>query len=93
MWTLWEKGRDKYECYEDFKINFNPKSSIIKQIIKETKADISRDIQNLFKPKPTHNIQLGATKTQYELNNLNSRAHQSHRIRHSRNKIVKVRNP
>lgn len=99
MWTLWERGRDKYDTYEEFKAKFNPKSSILKTIVKETRADISKEIHDLIHgtSSPSRSIdtrdigRIGATRTQHELNNLNSSRYNSERLSKPTRRLVKIR--
>nr|QWS06181.1 hypothetical protein [Clonostachys rogersoniana] len=51
-WQIWEKGRDKYDTYEEFKRNFDPNTKIFKQIAKETKRDISKEVRELLNTDP-----------------------------------------
>lgn len=81
MWNLWEKNRDKYVTYPEFKVNFDPKSSILKTNLKQTKSDISKEIQGLLtsnKPFGTNPIdipefpKIRVTDTQKNLNRINA---------------------
>ena len=52
-WTIWEGNKNNYYNYQDFKRNWDPKTSIFKQIWKETKTDLYdtvRDIVNVRDP-------------------------------------------
>jgi len=94
FWNIWEKGRNSYDSYEEFKKNFDPKTNIWKEIAKTTKKDISREIRDLLKSDPfgtkrstisTRNIgRISTSRTQEELNNLNSNRYNAYNIRKSR---------
>lgn len=81
FWNIWEKGRDNYETYEEFKANFDPQMNIWREIAKTTKTDLSKEIQELLNSNPfgkrsaisTKDIkEIYKSKTQSRLNNLNS---------------------
>lgn len=52
FWKIWEKGRGNYESYEDFKLNFDPKTKVWKEISKTTKSDLSKEIRDLLDTNP-----------------------------------------
>lgn len=93
FWKIWEKGRNSYNSYEEFKINFDPKTNIWKEIAKTTKKDISREIRDLLNSDPFgtkrpsisgRNLgRVTTSRTQENLNNLNSNRYNSHYIRRS----------
>jgi hypothetical protein len=100
MWNLWEKDREKYASYAEFKAEFNPKSSILKTILSETKADLSNEIKSLIKSDnpfgrerlEVRNInKIGTTQTQEELNRINSKRYKPHSIEDSQIKRSKIR--
>lgn len=82
FWNIWEKGRDNYDSYEEFKKNFDPKTNIWKEIAKTTKSDLSKEVRSLLNTDPfgtkrptitTRDIRkVTYTKTQDRLNRLNS---------------------
>ena len=47
-WHLWEKNRDGFEDYSDFKQAWDPKTPIMKAIFKEVKKDLSGEIKQLI---------------------------------------------
>ncbi len=85
-WDLWEKDSGRFQTYEDFKNQFDPKSKIFKEIKERTKNDISRKVRDLLdstnpfgtKKIDTNNIRfIDNTSTQ---NNINANRHRSQRI-------------
>ncbi len=87
FWNIWEKGRDNYDSYEEFKKNFDPKMNIWKEIAKVTKSEVSKEIRSLLDTDPfktkqpkidTRNIRkVGYTRSQAQLNHvglINNRA-------------------
>jgi len=46
-WHIWERNRDSFESYADFKKAFDPKTPIMKSIYREVKSDISDEIRKL----------------------------------------------
>jgi len=51
-WNIWEAGRGNYSTYEEFKKNFNPNMSIIKEITQTIKANVSKEIRDLLNTNP-----------------------------------------
>ena len=61
-WTIWEKRKDNYDSYQDFKNTWDPSTKIWKDIKKETNKDISREIGDLIRvtrPFETNEISSG----------------------------------
>nr|SNU77054.1 TPA: hypothetical protein [Fusarium oxysporum f. sp. cucumerinum]SNU77083.1 TPA: hypothetical protein [Fusarium oxysporum f. sp. cucumerinum]SNU77112.1 TPA: hypothetical protein [Fusarium oxysporum f. sp. cucumerinum] len=48
FWNIWEKNRDTYGSYAEFKKSFDPGMNIWKEIYKQTKADLSAEVKNLL---------------------------------------------
>nr|QJQ35512.1 hypothetical protein [Fusarium begoniae] len=48
FWNIWEKNRDTFGSYEEFKNSFDPGMNIWKEIYKQTKADLSAEVKNLL---------------------------------------------
>ncbi len=45
FWAVWEKDKDKYESYEEFKANWNPDTAVWKTIYKEIKVDVKEEFK------------------------------------------------
>nr|YP_010526679.1 hypothetical protein OOD12_mgp20 [Pleurocordyceps sinensis]UXR11747.1 hypothetical protein [Pleurocordyceps sinensis] len=50
-WHIWEKNRDNFNSYPDFKAAWDKNTPVFKQITKEIKTDISNEIKDLIKTK------------------------------------------
>lgn len=89
FWNLWEKGTGNYSDYTEFKLKFDPNTSIWGEIKAATKNDISKEVSDLLRSNPFNkpsiqgrNIHsIGLTSTQDNLNRLNANIHNAHRIK------------
>lgn len=48
FWYLWEKDRGNFDSYADFKRAWDPNTKVMKEIKKEVKSDLSKEIHNLI---------------------------------------------
>jgi hypothetical protein len=51
LWHLWEKNRNDFESYAEFKECFDPKMSVFKKIKKDIKTDLKTEIKELLHTK------------------------------------------
>ncbi len=48
LWTIWERNRNKYDSYKEFKRNWDSNSSILSTIKKDIKEEIREEVEDLL---------------------------------------------
>nr|YP_009327774.1 hypothetical protein [Epichloe typhina]APB96733.1 hypothetical protein [Epichloe typhina] len=90
FWNIWEKGRNNYDSYEEFKKNFDPKMNIWKEISKTTKSELSKEIHNLLKTDPFGTKHSTIAAKDIKKVNYTTAQARLHEINARRNKSVKL---
>jgi hypothetical protein len=60
-WKIWYKHRGDYSSFEEFKQEFDPKTKVLKEILKSTKHDVRQEVVDLLKDNPFHRARIEAS--------------------------------